>query len=96
MKSHVTPVSLLAKRIKCSTKTQYTNCIMLLHLMLEALRPQNLKYCFKIKVCVSIHPSVHLCVRILVLIPPGKSENVTNKKCYICLRGEKNALKVTP
>ena len=32
-----------------------------------------------------------MCVQRLAPIPAGKSQNVTNKSCYNCLRGVKNA-----
>ena len=35
------------------------------------------------------------CVRRLAPIPAGESQDVTNKSCYIHLRGDKNALGVT-
>jgi len=54
----------------------------------------HLKYYLQRHVCASIRPlSVHvLCVRRLATIPAGESQDVTNKSCSICLRGDKNAL----
>ena len=54
----------------------------------------HLKYYFNKKVCLSICFSVCECVRRLAPIPAGESQDVTNKSCYICLRGDKNALRV--
>ena len=43
-----------------------------------------------------VHPLVSACVRRLAPIPAGESQDVTNKSCSICLRGDKNTLRVTP
>ena len=53
---------------------------------------QNLKYYFQRHVCLSIRPSVRSSVRPsvrrLAPIPAGKSQDVTNKSCSICLRDD--------
>ena len=44
---------------------------------------------------LSVHPLVSpLCVQRLAPIPAGESQYVTNKSCYICFMGDKNALRV--
>ena len=43
---------------------------------------------------LSVLPSLCASVQRLTPIPAGKSINVTNKSCCICLRGDKNALRV--
>ena len=49
----------------------------------------NLKYYFHLKVCMSVYHSLDLAP-----IPEGELLNITNKSCYIYLRGDKNALGV--
>ena len=48
----------------------------------------NLKHYFQRHVCLSIRPSVRVCVRRLAPIPAGESQDVTNKSCSICLRDD--------
>ena len=43
---------------------------------------------FNLHVCPSFHASVPLSVVGLTPIPAGKSQDVTNKSCSICLRGD--------
>ena len=43
---------------------------------------------------LSVLPCVRPCVQRLTPFPAGESQNVTNKSGYICLRGDKNALRV--
>ena len=58
----------------------------------------HLKYYFQSHVCLSIRLLcvVRVCVRRLAPIPAGKSQDVTNKRSFICLRGDKNVLGATP
>ena len=49
---------------------------------------------FSLHVCPSFRASVSASVRRLAPIPAGELQNVTNKSCYICLRDDKNALRV--
>ena len=49
--------------------------------------------------CLSVHPCVVrccACVRRLAPIPAGESQDVNNESCSICLRGDKNDVRVTP
>ena len=54
---------------------------------------------FDFHVCLSIRssvrPSVCLCVRKLAQFPAVVSQNVTKKRCLVCVRSEKNASWVT-
>ena len=49
---------------------------------------------FNLHVCPSFRVCVCASVRRLALIPAGESQDVTTKSCYICLMGDKNALRV--
>ena len=53
----------------------------------------NLKYYFQRHVYLSIRCAP---VRRLATTPAGESQDVTNKSCSICLKGDKNVLRVTP
>ena len=56
-------------------------------------KTQHLKYYFQRHVCAFICRSVvRPSVKTLAPIPAGESQNVTNKSCSICLRGDKKAL----
>ena len=54
----------------------------------------NLNNYFKLHICQSFRVCVCVSVQRPTPIPAGESINVTNKSCYICLRGDKNALRV--
>ena len=62
---------------------------------LVCIKSVHLKYYFNIKVCLSFHSCIRVCLRRLAPIPAGESQDVTNKSCSVCLRGDKNDLWVT-
>ena len=93
----------LCDREKVFSKVQ--KCFVLLFweyyckLLLKVIWTRHLNNYFNIKVWLSFCSSVRLFLRlsfqILAPIPSNKSQNVINKSCYICLRGDKNAFGVS-